>query len=67
MNSNRSEQPSLDFEISWRTEELGPETRRRLFEQVLPSHRPAAARQPAAPEARDLVHSERPQRTKELP
>jgi hypothetical protein len=65
MTRDRSEQPSPDFEISWRTEELGPETRRRLFEQVLPSRRAAAARTAAAPEAREVAHSERPQRTKE--
>ena len=67
MTTNRSEQPSLDFEISWRTEELGPETRRRLFEKVLPSPRPAAARQAAPPEPREPVHNERPQRRKEVP
>jgi hypothetical protein len=31
-------------EISWRTEELGPETRRRLFEKLVPSARPASGR-----------------------
>jgi hypothetical protein len=42
MVTKRPEPP--EQEISWRTEELGPETRRRLFEKLVPSARPGVAR-----------------------
>jgi hypothetical protein len=57
---NKRGQNSADQEISWRTEELGPEMRRRLFEKLIPSGDPARRRDgPAAP-GKDPQHSERP-------
>ena len=35
--------PDPPLEISWRTRELGPEARRRLFEQLVPSGRQDAS------------------------
>lgn len=49
-----------DDDISWRTKELGPEMRRRLFEKVLPSASPGARREGPAPPTKDSKHSERP-------
>ena len=58
-----------DLEISWRTRELGPEMRRRLFEKVIPSTRAAAARDGPAtvPPGKDPKHIERPKGPKQSP
>jgi hypothetical protein len=52
-------------EISWRTEELGPEMRRRLFEKVLPSASPGIRREGPAPTVKDGKHSDRPKAPKQ--
>ncbi|HWI82315.1 hypothetical protein [Ramlibacter sp.] len=65
MPSKRPEPPP-DLEISWRTEELGPETRRRLFEKLVPSGRPGAQRDgpPLAKEPKQGGRGDGPKRRK---
>lgn len=63
MPNNRSNTP--DLEISWRTEELGPEMRRRLFEKLVPCARPGVKREGPAPSDNDPKHSERPRGPKQ--
>jgi hypothetical protein len=58
MPNKRSNTP--DLEISWRTEELGPEMRRKLFEKLVPSASPGVKRDGPAPSGKDPKHSERP-------
>ena len=60
-----NKRPKLpDQEISWRTEELGPEMRRKLFEKMMPSASASFRREGPAPAAKDAKHSERPKGTK---
>lgn len=60
-----------DDDISWRTRELGPEMRRKLFEKVLPSGKvlpsasPGASREGPAPSVKDSKPSERPKGPKQ--
>lgn len=61
---NRSTMPNKrpnppENEISWRTEELGPEMRRKLFEKLVPSASPGSRRDGPAPANKDEQHSER--------
>ena len=51
---------NADLEISWRTEELGPEMRRKLFEKVMPSAKPSAGRDGPMPPGKEPKSSERP-------
>ncbi len=60
-----NKRPNLpDQEISWRTEELGPEMRRKLFEKMMPSASPSTRREGPAPAGKDAKQSERPKGTK---
>ncbi len=51
-------------EISWRTVELGPEMRRRLFEKVLPSASPGVRREGPAPTTKNDKDDRRDERSK---
>ena len=56
-----NKRPSLpENEISWRTEELGPEMRRKLFEKMMPSASSSSRREGPAPSGKDTKHIERP-------
>jgi len=53
--------PELD--ISWRTRELGPKLRRKLFNKVMPVARAEDGPAPT-PSRKDTQHSERPKTPK---
>ena len=56
-----NKRPNLpEDEISWRTEELGPEMRRKLFEKMMPSASASTRREGPVPPGKDAKPSERP-------
>jgi hypothetical protein len=63
-----NKRPNLpEQEISWRTEELGLEMRRKLFEKLVPSAGPGSRCEVPAAADKDAKQSERPKGTKPGP
>jgi hypothetical protein len=61
--SHDRDDPELD--ISWRTRELGPKLRRKLFNKVMPTARQEDRPAPTSPRKDDPQHSERPKAPKQ--